>query len=150
MDVAEVAAQVVPYVTAAIGALGGAVWTKTQDAVVDAAAGSVADGVVGWGRRLLGRVAEREEGRPALESAVADVAADPADQDAVAVLRVRIRKALAADPALAADIQQMLAAAAPITAGPGSQVISGSYIGGDAFQIGSAGSVSIDRRPPSR
>ncbi|GLX92942.1 hypothetical protein [Herbidospora sp. NBRC 101105] len=100
--------------TAAIGALGGAVWTKTQDAA--------AEGVVGWGRRLLGRVAEREEGRPALESAVADVAA---------------------------DVQQMLAAATPIIAGAGSQVISGSYIGGDAFQIGSAGSVSIHRRPPS-
>ncbi|MEO3859688.1 hypothetical protein [Acrocarpospora sp. B8E8] len=133
MEIAEMAALAVPYIVTAVGAYGAAVWTKTQDAM--------ADETVGWGRRMLQRLGRRAESRAALESAVADVPADGDDADAVAALRMQVRKALAADPELAADIAQMLS-----TAGAGSQVISGSHIGGDVNQIGSARDVSITGR----
>ncbi|GAA0403784.1 hypothetical protein Acor_24830 [Acrocarpospora corrugata] len=138
VEIAEMAALVVPYITAAVGAYGAAVWTKTQELAAEETAG--------WGRRMLQRLAGRPESRPALESAVADVEADANDGDAVAALRMQVKKALAADPELAAEIATMLAAASPVTAGAGSQVISGSHIVGDVNQIGSARDVSITGR----
>jgi hypothetical protein len=136
-DIAAIAGQVMPYVTAAIAAYGTAVWTKAQEAA--------ADETVGLGRRLLQRLARREESRPQLEAAVADVAQAPDDEDFTAALRGQIKKALAADARLADDIAAMLKAS-PIVAGPGSQVISGSHIGGDVIQIGTARDVNIHRR----
>jgi len=137
MDIAAIASQVMPYITAAIGAYGAAVWTKTQDVA--------ADETVSLGRRLLQRLARREESRPRLEAAVADVAESPDDEDFTAALRAQIKKALAADAQLAGDIAAMLNAS-PIVAGPGSQIISGSHIGGDAIQIGTARDIDIHRR----
>jgi hypothetical protein len=137
MDIATIASQVMPYITAAIGAYGTAVWTKTQDVA--------ADETVGLGRRLLQRMAGREESRPQLEAAVADVAEAPGDEDFTAALRGQIKKALVADAQLAGDVAAMLNAS-PIVAGPGSQIISGSHIGGDAIQIGAARDIDIHRR----
>jgi len=137
MDVATIANQVMPYVTAAIGAYGAAVWAKAQE--------TAADETVSLGRRLLQRLARREESRPRLEAAVADVADAPDDEDFTAALRAQIKKALAADAQLAADIAEMLPTS-PVVAGPGSQIISGSRIGGDAIHIGSAHDVDIHGR----
>lgn len=137
MDIAAIASQVMPYITAAIGAYGAAVWTKAQDAV--------ADETVSLGRRLLQRIARREQSRPQLEAAVADVAEARGDEDFIAALRGQIKKALAADPELAGDVVAMLNEA-PVIAGPGSQVISGSHISGDAIQIGTARDITIHRR----
>ena len=136
-DIAAIASQMMPYITAAIGAYGTAVWAKAQE--------TAADETVSLGRRLLQRLARREESRPQLEAAVADVADAPDDEDFTAALRGQIKKALAADAQLAGDIAEMLKAS-PIVAGPGSQVISGSHIAGDAIQIGSARDVNIRPR----
>lgn len=136
-DIASLVSQMMQYITAAIGAYGTAVWAKTQE--------TVADETVSLGRRLLQRLARREESRPQLEAAVADVVEAPEDEDFVAALRAQIKKALAADASLADDIAAMLKTS-PIVAGPGSQIISGSHIGGDVIQIGTAGDVTIHRR----
>jgi hypothetical protein len=136
MDIATVAAQVMPYLTAAIGAYGTAVWTKTQDVA--------AEETVSLGRRLLNRLGARKESRAALEAAVAEVVRAPDDDDFTAALRGQVKKALAAEPGLAEEIVAMLNAS-PVVAGPGSQVVSGSHIGGDSIQIGTAHDVDIRR-----
>jgi hypothetical protein len=56
-DVAEVAAQAMPYVSAAVGAYGGAVLAMMRD--------EAADATIGLGRRLLQRVfGQRGEAEP--------------------------------------------------------------------------------------
>jgi hypothetical protein len=69
-----------------------------------------ADATVGLGRRVLNRLLRRTESQHAIESAVVDVAGNPDDLDAAAVLRWQIRKALVADQHLAAEIAGMLSA----------------------------------------
>ena len=56
-DVASLAAEMTPYVSAAVGAYGGAVLAKVQD--------DAADATVGLGRRLVQRVfGTRRDGEP--------------------------------------------------------------------------------------
>jgi tetratricopeptide (TPR) repeat protein len=99
-DVLSLAAEVTPYVSAAAAAYGGAVLVKARDAAADA--------TVGLGRRLLQRVfGVRREGEP-LPGALADLAASPQDEDALAAVRLAVRKAVAADPVLEADLRSML------------------------------------------
>jgi hypothetical protein len=104
MDLAELARQALPYLVSAITAYGGSVLSKTEDAVGEAAA----DAAVGLGRRLLQRILRREESRPAIEAAVADVVAAPQDEDFAMALRAQLKKVLAADPELASDVASLL------------------------------------------
>jgi hypothetical protein len=125
-EVATVAADVVPYVSAAAAAYGGAVLAKVRD--------DAADATVGLGRRLLQRIfGVRDEGEPVPE-AVADVVADPADEDALAALRLAVRKALAADAGLYGEVREMLAQAGVSAAGNVSNTISGGTFRGPVIQ----------------
>lgn len=102
-DVMSLAAEMTPYVSAAVGAYGGAVLAKVQD---DAAAATVS-----LGCRLLQRVfGFRREGEP-LPGPLADLVTDPDDGDALAAVRLAARKVLAADPVLEAEVRSMLASA---------------------------------------
>jgi hypothetical protein len=101
---AELAGAVVPYVAAAAGAYGASVVERVRDTAADA----TADATVGLGRRLLRRILGREESAEQVSDAVQDLAADPADPDRVAALRLQVRKVLAADPELAGEVAQML------------------------------------------
>jgi hypothetical protein len=93
-EVASLAAEMTPYVSAAVGAYGGAVLAK--------------------GRRLLQRVfGSRGEGEPPPEPLNALIA-DPDDNDALAAVRLAIRRALTDDPSLQAEVRSMLASA-PVT-----------------------------------
>lgn len=124
-EVATLAADVVPYVSAAAAAYGGAVLAKVRD--------DAADATVGLGRRLLQRIfGVRDEGEPVPE-AVADVVADPADEDALAALRLAVRKALAADAGLYGEVREMLAQAG-VSAGNVSNTISGGTFRGPVMQ----------------
>ena len=106
-EVASLAAEMTPYVSAAVGAYGGAVLAKVWD--------EAADATVGLGRHLLQRVfGSRGEGEP-LPEPLEVLAADPGDGDALAAVRLAIRQALAADPALQAEVQSMLASASGVT-----------------------------------
>lgn len=89
-----------PYVTAAVGAYGTAVLARGQDAAADA--------TVGLGRRILQRIFGIRAAEEAPE-VLAELADDPYDEDLQAVLRVHIRKALAADEELSREIRAMLA-----------------------------------------
>lgn len=102
-DVASLAAEMTPYISAAVGAYGGAVLTKARD--------EAADATVGLGRRLLQKIfGHRDEGEP-LSGPLADLAADPRDEDALAAVRLAVRKTLTADAVLAGDVRSMLAGA---------------------------------------
>jgi len=106
-DVAALAAEMTPYMSAAAGAYGGAVLAKVRD--------DAADATVRLGRRLLQRVfGHRAEGEP-LPWPLRDLATDPRDSDALAAVRLVVRKAMAADPVLVAEVRSMLAAAPRVT-----------------------------------
>jgi hypothetical protein len=102
-DVVSLAAEMTPYVSAAVAAYGAAVLAEMRD--------EAADATVGLGRRMLRRVfGTRGEGEP-LPDPLADLAADPDDDDALAAVRLAVRRTLGADPALEAEVRSMLAAA---------------------------------------
>ncbi|MBG0825736.1 hypothetical protein HS048_34180 [Planomonospora sp. ID91781] len=109
-ELTVLAEQAIPYVSAAASAYGGAVLARTQE--------QAADATVAWGQRLLQRLfgtASTEEETP---EAVADLVAAPEDPDVQAAMRLAIRKALAADAQLAAEITDMLdQARATVSAG---------------------------------
>jgi hypothetical protein len=120
-DAASLAVQMTPYMSAAAAAFGGAVLAKVRDDAVDA--------TVGLGRRLLQRVfGTRMQGEPVPEP-LADVLAYPDDDDAVAALRIAVRKALDADPQLQADVHSMLAAAGVTVNASGDRSIAAQQIG---------------------
>jgi hypothetical protein len=130
-DAVSLAAEMTPYVSAAMGAYGGAVLAKVRD--------EAADATVGLGRRLLLRVfGSRDEGEP-LPGPLAELAADPGDGDALAAVRLAVRRALAADPVLAAEVREMLAGAPGAT----QQVRAGR----DAYTAGRDQTVVNYRRP---
>jgi hypothetical protein len=131
-EVATLAAEVVPFASAAAAAYGGAVLAKVRD--------DAADATVGLGRRLLQRIFGVRGHGEALPEAVADVVADPADEDAVAALRLAVRKALAADAGLQGEVRDMLAQAGVSVMASGersiaAQVISGVAVTGDDATI---------------
>lgn len=106
-DVVSLAAEVTPYISAAVGAYGGAVLAKVND--------EAADATVGLGRRLLKRIFGPRDQGELLPEPLADLAADPDDGDALAAVRLRVRQALAADGALEAEVRAMLAAAPAVS-----------------------------------
>jgi hypothetical protein len=100
IDVVAVAAAAVPSVVAAVAAYGSSVLSKVEE--------SSADATVRLGGRLLQRVLRRRESAPAVEQAVSELAEAPSDAERVTVLRAELRRALQADPQLAADVETML------------------------------------------
>ena len=120
----ELAALLMSYVTAAIGAYGGAVLEKAQD--------DAAEATVGLGRRVLQRIFGTRAAGEQVPEPVADVAADPQDEDAVAALRLAIRKALAADPGLRSEVEGMLSSAGVNVTAAGERSIAAQTISGVA------------------
>jgi tetratricopeptide (TPR) repeat protein len=106
-DAASLAADMTPYLSAAVGAYGGAVLAKVRD--------EAADATVGLGRRLLLRVFGPRAAEEPLPGPLADLAADPDDEDALAAVRLAVRQVLAADPVLAGEVRSMLAGAPVVT-----------------------------------
>jgi len=110
-EIAQVAAEMVPFVTTALSAYGGAVLAKVEDDAADATAG--------FGRRLLQRVFGRRKGGEPLPPVLAKVAANPDDADYLGTLRATIRDALEGDARMLAEVREILAQARPaMTVGP--------------------------------
>jgi hypothetical protein len=127
-EAALLAEQVMPYMTAAAAAYGGAVLAKVRD--------DAADATVGLGRRLLQRVFGRREEHQDVPEPVQNLISFPQDADAVAALRLAVRKELAADAAMAGEIRAMLAGAGVSVVASGkrsvaAQVIAGTVATGD-------------------
>jgi hypothetical protein len=128
----DVLGQVVPAISAAVGAYGVGVLTRAEDAA--------ADGTVRLGQRLLGRVLRRGPA-PEVERAVralADAAPDEAE-DAQAGLRLVLRKLLKQDPQLAGHLAGMLPQSAPVALGEQSIAV-----GGNSSGINSTGNNAVN------
>lgn len=121
-EVATLAAEATPYVTAAIGAYGGAVLAKVRD--------DAADATVGLGRRLLQRVFGRRQEHEPLPEPLAQLADDPGDADALGAVRLAIRRALETDAQMLAEVRSML------TSAPGVTVTQHVHAGRDAYVAG--------------
>jgi hypothetical protein len=131
-EIAQVAAEMMPYITTALSAYGGAVLTKAED--------SAADATVGFGRRLLQRVFGRTKGGESLPPALAKVIASPDDPDYLGALRATIRDALENDTQMLAEVREILAQAKPdVTVGPQSAQAGP---GGIAQNIAAGGNVN--------
>ncbi|GAT68895.1 hypothetical protein PS9374_04560 [Planomonospora sphaerica] len=124
-ELAVLAGQAIPYVSAAASAYGGAVLARTQD--------QAADATVAWGQRLLQRLFGTTATEEEPPEAVADLAAAPEDPDVQAAMRLAIRKALAADAQLAAEITDMLGQAEAAVSADGNVVQAGDVSGGRVY-----------------
>lgn len=102
-ELATLVGELSPYVTAAVGTYGAAVLVRAQE--------EAADATVGWGRRILRRIFADE-----VPETVIELAQAPDDPDLQAALRVQIRRLLAADEELAAQVRAMVAEARAATA----------------------------------
>jgi hypothetical protein len=107
VDVGGVVAAVVPYLSALAGAYGSAVVARVTQDGPDAAA----DATVNLGRRLLRRLVTAPHSGQAIGAAVSELGEHPDDEDLAAVVRVRLKTAMADDPALMAEVAQILAEA---------------------------------------
>jgi hypothetical protein len=123
-DVTAVAAAVAPHVAAAVSAYGAGVVARVQEAAVDATAG--------MGGRLLRRLLGRTESAPAVEAAVRELAEGPDDEDRLAALRLQIRRVLAADPVMAADVEEILGGAGVSVIASGERSVAAQTISGIA------------------
>ena len=123
-DVASLAAEITPYMSAAAAAYGGAVLAKVRD--------DAADATVGLGRRLVQRVFGTRDDGEQLPAPLQDVVADPTDFDALAALRLHLRRMLASDVRLEAEVREMLTAAGVVVTASGERSISAQVISGIA------------------
>ena len=130
-------ADALPVMSAAVGAYGAGVLSRVE--------GAAADATVGLGRRLLHLVWHRSKQPEAVAAAVAELAQAPADPDALAGLRLQVRKALAQDPQLLAEIAGLLPTHSTVVTASGERSVA---IGGDNSGIVSTGegAVNIQRR----
>jgi hypothetical protein len=119
------ASELMSSVVAAVRAFGDRVLNQAQD--------DTAEATIGLGRRVLQKIfGTRQAGEP-LPGPVADAVADPQDEDAVAALRLAIRKALASDPQIRAEVEQMLAGAGVTITASGERSIAAQNIAGIAI-----------------
>jgi len=100
-DVASLAADMSPYMSAAVSAYGDGVLAPVRDEATD-----TADGL---GRYFLVRVFGSPSEAEPLPGPLARLVADPDDEDAQAALRLVARNTLAADADLADELESMLA-----------------------------------------
>lgn len=123
-DIAYMAAEMVPYMSAAASAYGGAVLAQVRD--------DAADATVGLGRRLLQRVFGTRAPGEQLPEPLVDIVGNPHDDDAIAALRLATRKALEASPTLATEVEGILASAGITATASGERSISAQTIPGIA------------------
>lgn len=136
-DVDALISQALPAIGAAVRVYGAGVLTRAED--------QAADATVRLGQRLLARILGcGGERRARVEAAVTDLAAAGSDPDGPAALRLQLRRALADDPGLAAELAAELAASAPAT-GSGARIVT---VHGDASGIVSVGDATtiVQRR----
>jgi len=104
----------------------------TGRAATERAADKLGDEIWDHARRLWARLGPAVEARPAAAEAACDLAAQPDDDGARAVLAWQLEKAIGADPSLARDLRRLWDAAgrgAVVAAGDRSVVAGGDIVG---------------------
>ena len=113
-----VVGQVVPVIGATVSAYGAAVLAQAENVAAIATAG--------LGQRLVAQVLHRAPHPEPFKSAVIDPVEDAESPDALAAVRLQLRKVLQEVPDLLADLAGMLpAAASPTASGARSVAIGG-------------------------
>lgn len=130
-EVATLVTDAGPYVTAAIGAYGHAVLSKSRD--------KIADATVGAGVGILQRIFGRKKAGDPLPEPLADVVAHPHDDELATVLNVAIRKELDRDSAVLEAVRSIIDAA------PKTAVAQQVHAGRDAYVSGR--DMTIHQRP---
>lgn len=100
MEAEQIAAWAVPFILTAAEAYGDRVLIVAEDMAAGAS--------IAMGLRLLRRLFRHAHHQPALRDAVRRAADAPGDPDAEADLRLLVRRILAADPELAAEVRTMM------------------------------------------
>ena len=106
MDISQLVPALVTHLAPCLPAL----WQlgeKFSDGAAKKLGEKAAEGTVQLWQKLRGHA----EARPALHSALTDLARTPQDPDLQAALRVQLRQLLAADPALAKELTELLVGA---------------------------------------
>lgn len=104
MDISQLVPALVTHLAPCLPAL----WQmgeKFSDGAAKKLGEKAAEGTIQLWQKLRGHA----EARPALQSALTDLAHTPQDPDLQAALRVQLRHLLAADPALAKELATLLA-----------------------------------------
>jgi hypothetical protein len=130
-EVVTLVSDATPYVTAAVGAYGGAVLAKVRD--------DAADATVGVGRRLLQRVFGRQEVDEPLPAPLAALAADSGDVDALGMVRWTMRQALEADAVMLREVRSILASAQSMTISQSVHAERDAYVAGRDITINRPG-----------
>ena len=132
-ELEAVLAEALPVMSTAVGAYGAGILSRMEDATADA--------TLGLGRRLVQWVRHHSRQPSAVEAAVAELAQEPIDPDALAALRLQVRKVLAQDPELLMQLSAMLPGKGAVSS-PGAGAVA---VGGDnRGVIGTgAGAVSL-------
>ena len=105
---------------------------KTGEDLGEDVARKLGSEALGFAKRIWARLQPRVDEKEAAREAVADVAADTADEGALVALDRQLQKLMAADEALAAEIDGLLAEARStnvIVSGAGSIAVGGDAIG---------------------
>ncbi len=102
-DPNEIARQIVPFLAPFLPYL-----LKAGEKAAEEAGRKL--GAAAWeqAQALWARLRPKVEARPAAQEAVADVAAHPQDEDALAALRLQLRKLLEEDPALREEVARLM------------------------------------------
>ena len=98
MDIAALTAFLAPLLPRLLD-IGG----RLGDAITE----RVGDEVYGFASRIWARLRGKVEEKESAKEAVEDVARDPSDEDLQTVLRIQLKKLLAEDEALAADVSRI-------------------------------------------
>ena len=130
-EVATLVADATPYVTAAVGAYGGAVLAKVRD--------DAADATVGVGRRLLQRVFGQRTADEPLPPPLAALATDVGDADALGMVRWAMRQALEGDAAMLEEVKSMLASAQGVVVTQNVRAGRDAYVAGRDMTINRSG-----------
>jgi hypothetical protein len=120
LDPALLAAEISPFVSAAVGAYGSNVLADAHD--------EASDPTASLGRRVLQRILRAQHGRERLVGPLGDLLAAPEDEDRLAAVRFAIRRELIDDPALTAELGSMMVG--------GQRVIQQVQAGRDAYVAG--------------
>jgi hypothetical protein len=132
-DVDAMLVQAVSFIGAAVSAYGVGVLTRAEDGAASA--------TVRLGQRLLALILRRARDPEPVKSAVGDLADAGGTPDALAALRLQVRKVLASDESLVAELAALVAPQPTVSMGARSVYLRGSNSGsiatGDHSRIGS-------------
>ena len=91
-----------------LGPMLGSLLRTGGEKAAEAAGGKIGEGVVEKAKALWGRLGKKVEAKPGAPEAAAELAAKPDDPDSRAEMVLHLKKILAADPALAAEVAEIV------------------------------------------